>query len=63
MVALAHWWTTPNKISNWRTFLALMERMGQWTSSEPLEEKIWILTLGVSIIGDTDSSMDPANHL
>jgi hypothetical protein len=62
MVALAHWWTTPKEISNWRTFLALMERMELYGSSVPLEEKTWILLLEGSIIGDTISSMDPASH-
>jgi hypothetical protein len=37
MLALAHWWTTPNLISNWRTFLALMERTGPYRSSGPVE--------------------------
>ncbi len=42
MVALAGWWTTPTKISNWRTFQALMERMVLFIPTAPLEENIWI---------------------
>ncbi len=37
MVALAYWWDTSNKFSNWRTFLALMERNESYLASGPLD--------------------------
>jgi hypothetical protein len=32
MVALAHWWNTPNKISSWRNFLDSTGRMEPYAS-------------------------------
>jgi hypothetical protein len=38
MVALAGWWITPTLISNWRTFLAIMERTGPDNAPGPMDQ-------------------------